>query len=46
LIKFSEETKLVFLDKLRQKWGSLDNDTLAKIDSDYHFTDSADPKIK
>ena len=32
LMNVSEETKLVFLDKLRGKWGNLDNDTLAKID--------------
>lgn len=36
----------MFLDKLRGKWGNLDNDTLAKIDKDYHFTDSNDSKIK
>jgi hypothetical protein len=43
---FSENTKLVFLDKLREDWSNLKPETLAQIDKDYNFTQSVDPKIK
>ena len=43
---FTEETQLVFLDKLRKSETNLTAEILKKIDSDYHFTESHDPKIK
>ena len=43
---FSENTKLLFLDKLREDWSNMKQDTLAQIDKDYNFTNSVDPKIK
>jgi len=46
LRSFSEPSKLIFLDQLRDNWGQLDRQALETIDNDYNFTESQDPKIK
>ena len=46
LRSFSEPSKLIFLDQLRDNWGQLDKQALETIDQDYNFTASQDPKIK
>ena len=46
LRSFSEPSKLIFLDQLRDNWGQLDKQALETIDNDYNFTASQDPKIK
>ena len=39
-------SKLVFLDKLRDSYTQVNPAIMQKIDEDYQFTDSLDPKIK
>merc|ERR1712100_632790 len=46
LHNFTETSKLIFLDQIRDNWGQIDRDTLAQIDLDQNFTASQDPKIK
>ena len=43
---FSEAAKLIFLDKLRENKDFVTKDILARIDADFNFTMSNDPKIK
>lgn len=44
--EFKEETKLIFLDRLRKSESNLTSEILKKIDDDYKLTASTDPKIK
>lgn len=41
----SEYEKLIFLDKLRDDYNLISMDTLTRLDGDYDFTNSLDPKI-
>lgn len=43
---YDAKNKLIFLDKLRENWSQVDSSIMERIDSDYHFTDSLDPKVK
>lgn len=43
---YDAKNKLIFLDKLRENWSQVDSSVLERIDNDYHFTDSLDPKVK
>ena len=41
-----QNTKLIFLDKLRENYSEISPDIMQRIDDDYKFTESKDPKIK
>jgi len=43
---YDAKNKLIFLDKLRENWSQVDAQILERIDNDYHFTESLDPKVK
>jgi hypothetical protein len=43
---YDAKNKLIFLDKLRENWSQVDSSIMERIDNDYHFTDSLDPKVK
>jgi hypothetical protein len=45
-LKFPENTQLIFLDTLRRSERNVTMEILKKVDEDYHFTTSVDPKIK
>ena len=41
-----QNTKLIFLDKLRENYSEITPEIMQRIDIDYKFTESKDPKIK